>query len=917
MSAATKALARTARRSIVRSPLRNSLIVGLIALLVALGTVVSISFESTIAQTADYRVGTLGQANTLITINPHPYPPRLSPDLERVGISPPALPVFASHDEERAFFEQRAEEAKEWFVEFERAGGVSQLREVVGPDALIHRRVFVSGERTSGPFGHYGGDETTLLIETNMSHPLAHGLLDLVEGRFPRSANEATIAVARTRFSDARVGDTLQVEGRELTIVGVAAMPSFNRAEFTIVMPAALDELAADPFGFDYRVRVVLSPAQRLEVLDAVENLVGFSVDVRTLEGAMLRQPSGEWMTVEFPADRPFRNYARSASERLIPHVFVALLGIQTTLVAAVAFVVSIRRRTQEFSQLDAIGADRKHLRKLVLIEAGWLAGLGALLGVVVGVTCAQVLLRTNVMADLTMANSTRHPVTLRWSMLGLASPVAAGVIAALAAAWWPARSVSPLHTAALLQARASRGPVDRATPLIAVALLMLALAGMYGLGRPGLGGVIILLGWVALIVMAFASAVLMINPILQLAGRIANRLPLLPRLAARHSARNRAQSWATVAALVAVLALPLVIGSATKGYPASFGAETAHLGGQVVTLSTHAAAIDEQQEPDAADQIEAMAPAFVTELDRMNGIVSQAPLEVASISLEALDPTSSRSESADASLWLATPELLEALDLPSSLIEELSPDGVLHIGSSWPLPERTSILSGTRDGHLVGHFAYHRGPAISTDLATFLVSQEFMNSFALATGPSGFVYVLENRLDVQAATGLRHIANEAWNAEHESLGSTVRGQDLTLSVNVTEGPSPRLVRGVALLVTIGIAGLIALITAALSAVELDNDVRTLVANGASPSIRRKLLGTQTWLQLTIASLFATPLALLVYNLVIRLDHDRPPGVVIPWSSVLSVTVIVPAVVATMIALLFRNGEPSVSRRTT
>ena len=140
---------------------------------------------------------------------------------------------------------------------------------------------------------------------------------------------------------------------------------------------------------------------------------------------------------------------------------------------------------------------------------------------------------------------------------------------------------------------------------------------------------------------------------------------------------------------------------------------------------------------------------------------------------------------------------------------------------------------------------------------------------------------------------------------------------DLMFERSWNDGPSADAVRFWSLLVTGVLSLLIALLMAALSAVELDQDLSSMIAAGAAPSLRRRFLGAHTLYHMVLAAALGVPLAILLYWLATRADDFGPTGPTIPWTVAGVVIVLIPLVVAMFVAVIFRNGKPSAPRRMT
>ena len=106
----------------------------------------------------------------------------------------------------------------------------------------------------------------------------------------------------------------------------------------------------------------------------------------------------------------------------------VAVLGIMNTLFTA------ILERRRELATLRAIGASGRQIQGLIMWESCYLAGLGAMIGIVVGMALSVVLIK--VINKQSFGWTIQY--TLAWETIGTAVLVA--LAAALIGAWAPAR---------------------------------------------------------------------------------------------------------------------------------------------------------------------------------------------------------------------------------------------------------------------------------------------------------------------------------------------------------------------------------------------------------------------------------------------------------------------------------------------
>ena len=116
--------------------------------------------------------------------------------------------------------------------------------------------------------------------------------------------------------------------------------------------------------------------------------------------------------------------------------VIVAALGIVNTL------TVSVLERVRELGVLRAAGMTRDQVRRTVVVEAGILGLVGALLGIVTGLVAGAIL--------VLLAGG--GPLILDLPWVSIIAAVLLGVGVSMAAAWYPARLASRLAIVAAVQ---------------------------------------------------------------------------------------------------------------------------------------------------------------------------------------------------------------------------------------------------------------------------------------------------------------------------------------------------------------------------------------------------------------------------------------------------------------------------------
>jgi putative ABC transport system permease protein len=108
----------------------------------------------------------------------------------------------------------------------------------------------------------------------------------------------------------------------------------------------------------------------------------------------------------------------------------VGVLGVANTM------IVAVLERRREIGVLRAVGALRRQVRRSILIEAALIGLVGALLGLVGGAALAGI--------TMVITESTTGWVLPYFYDWGTAASVTLlATVAAIAAAWWPARSAA------------------------------------------------------------------------------------------------------------------------------------------------------------------------------------------------------------------------------------------------------------------------------------------------------------------------------------------------------------------------------------------------------------------------------------------------------------------------------------------
>ena len=186
-------------------------------------------------------------------------------------------------------------------------------------------------------------------------------------------------------YFDSSVGLRSQIRagGTDLRVVGIMEMTGDPEFDNAIVMPI---DRARDLFegGEEVTNYIVAFPQQGLEPRDVADNI----------EEAMRRDrgqaPGDEDFTVSTSDDllETFSNVIGSVQAVVIGLASISLLvggiGIMNTM------YMSVTERTQEIGVMKAIGAQKKQIKTIFLLESGLIGLLGGIVGIILGLGISE-----------------------------------------------------------------------------------------------------------------------------------------------------------------------------------------------------------------------------------------------------------------------------------------------------------------------------------------------------------------------------------------------------------------------------------------------------------------------------------------------------------------------------------------------
>jgi putative ABC transport system permease protein len=372
-------------------------------------------------------------------------------------------------------------------------------------EVIGHRSLAVPGAvdkielRAQDPHGVFGGARLTLR-----------------QGAYPHGPGQVAITDGVATILGLELGNTLELDGRRLTIVGVVENPLDLSDEFALVSRSS-------------------APAP-----DHVTVLV--DTDDASFD-AFIAQ-AGDRFALAGGDTRGSRRMNEALAMFSVATVFLLLAA----LVAAAGFAVIAQRRLRQLGMLAAIGATEKHLRLVLLWNGAVVGAIGALIGTVAGLGLWLVVAPV-------LETTVGHRIDrlgVPWLLLAMAVLVA--VAGATAAAWWPGRAVSRVPVMLALSARPPR-PKPAHHSAIVAALLIAAGVGSLVLSERSREPLIIA-G-----ILATIFGTLLLGPLaIRVFARPARNTPIAVRLALRDLARFQARSGAALAAITLALGIAAAV---------------------------------------------------------------------------------------------------------------------------------------------------------------------------------------------------------------------------------------------------------------------------------------------------------------------------------------------------------------------
>ncbi|MFD8701386.1 FtsX-like permease family protein [Kitasatospora sp. NPDC059648] len=942
---------RIARRDALRAKGRSALVIAMVALPVLGVTGADVFFRSATLEPAERVTRTMGQADGRLEMVERGASVKQAPD--------PGDHSYMVFDPK---YEAKDGAAPQYTPEQQRSRdteptrlaqqllppGSTLLAESPGPDT--------AASSTEGLL-------TTRTSEADLTDPVWHGRLDVVEGSAPADDRQAAVTREFLKRSGLRIGDRTTVRGLEstpFTITAVVEYPDDLKGTELITRPGTLIGKLSDASGrataTATRWLVKLPAGATLDWAKVTElNGYGFVMASRSV---VLHPPARADVPYYVEMDRVRGESGTALLDRTYVVILATVVGmalLEIVLLAGPAFAVGARRSRRQLGLLAAAGGDRANVRAVVL-GGGVVLGLtGAAIGLGLGIALVALLrTRAEEYSGARFGHFNLQPLDLLGVLL-------VGLVTGLLAAVVPAVQASRQDVVSALTGRDSLKPPSRKLALLGVLMLgagtALALVGATsGFSSRTLavlgGSLIAELGMVAL------------TPYLVgLFGKLGRWLSLGPRLALRDSVRHRGRTAPAVAAVMAAVAGSVAVNVYLASYDDQYRREYVAAGppGAVILSAGYGTSTETKLLPQMRDTVErsisALGPrADVSHVDYKGdcqdgsscGYVQVMPPKERRCPVFDRD-TDTPVDPGETKRVMSTDPRCQVHERRGSQYGDLTAGdatllrnlyGVTDPAAGQALAAGKAVVFDPRyfkDGKVVLRFSE---PATTGAGGAPGKPRTVETTVDAALAPSAMPAPGQIVMTPDTATRLGFTttpAGSVWlpgtapsdGEQQKADGALAKLIDRTV-LSVERGYQSK--AGLVGLGLAGFAGLVALgaagIATGLAAADSQRDLTTLAAVGAEPRIRRSLSGFQCGVIAAMGTLLGAVCGLLpavALRKVQGLAADYPgispeeladkSSVVLPWPTIAATVVVLPLLAAALAALLTRS-RISLLRRT-
>ena len=246
---------------------------------------------------------------------------------------------------------------------------------------------------------------------------LGGGPWELASGREPRTKKELVFDRILASRHDLRIGDQVEVLGKDFIIVGLSNGTTSWMTSFFFLRKEAAEDLLLAPGASSFMLIKTSANADKGKVLQGLNELSGVNA-----------------LTKKEMAANDLNLFSKVFSAPLKLMVAIAFL-VGTMIVGLVIYTITVERQ-REYGVIKAIGGANRVLYRVVLTQALAAASLGAITGVLLAYMVSQ-----GIMAARPQFLIVLNPLDAAWALLS-------GLGMALIAALFPARVVAGLEPA-------------------------------------------------------------------------------------------------------------------------------------------------------------------------------------------------------------------------------------------------------------------------------------------------------------------------------------------------------------------------------------------------------------------------------------------------------------------------------------
>src|SRR3954467_6881104 len=244
--------------------------------------------------------------------------------------------------------------------------------------------------------------------------------LKLVSGRMPNDENERVVILGTTAADilKKKVGDTVQIETEELTVVGIANGGAFVENGSVILSLPLLQQITGNHdqiSAIDVKVAPGTDDAGIRKLCEEISRLIPEAH----------AEPAGEHL-VNTEGYRVINGMSWGTS---LLAVLVGVLGVTNTM------LMSVFERKQEIAILLAIGWKRSRIVRMILLESALLGLLGGIIGVGLGVVGVHLMQNAPAIHGLLEPD-----LSLNLILMAVSISVCVGVLSGFYPAWRSSR---------------------------------------------------------------------------------------------------------------------------------------------------------------------------------------------------------------------------------------------------------------------------------------------------------------------------------------------------------------------------------------------------------------------------------------------------------------------------------------------